>query len=209
MRILFAKIKLTKEKKMTKYVIKDNELFLEGAFIQGGHKILASGNGFVVIDDGADRLRLLIKKNENEFYDLGEPFLDVQLEALKAICKGKWKISAIVEERIIICIAKDPALLDVIPNFFYMNIPNFAEKLQCEWKNQVYSAYANCKLSEIDKLLVQVEEESKKVADYIEKQEKGMALLEKLTKTENPENEETDDKEAADYDAIIDHHPTI
>ena len=169
---------------MNIYEMKDNKLVLQGAFIQDGKEIVESGNGLMVIKDGEMRRRLLIKSGD-VYYDLGEPFLDFQTDALKMMCKGKWSKEAKINEQIIRCIASDTELLTVIPNFFYMNIPGFAENLQCQFKDRVYADYANCKNEEIDKFLVQTQQQMKKITDYIKQQESGKDRLKDIFEPEN------------------------
>ena len=168
---------------MKKYVMQDNKLLLEGAFVEEGKEIVASGNNLAVIKDGEMRYRLLAKKGD-AYYDLGEPFLDFTLESLKKMCKGKWEMDTVVNAQIIKCIAKDPELVGVIPNSFYMNIPKFAEKLQCEYKSTVYAAYAECSADETEGFLKKTKEDMDKLTDYIKQQENGKNDLDKLFEDE-------------------------
>lgn len=171
--------------------------------------IVKEGAGFVVIVAGA-YYRLLVDGN-GLYYDLGISLISGE-EILYKFCAGDFSV---LQERQDLCdeiikhIANNIELLDIIPNSLYLNIPNFAERLQDAVKIRLYDDYSKCSVDNIDEFLAKAEKDLKKVSAYIEKQEKGKTVLDLLTGEKKIEAVETDDKEAADYDAILDHNPTI
>lgn len=192
---------------MKKYVVEGYFLVEEGS---GRKKDFDNkGYGFAIIDN-ASRINLLINKG-NAYYDLGINFASAKRSALDKLCDGDWSLlqqDEVLCSLIVSCVAHDLEFLDVIPNSFYLNIPNFASQLQALVKNKLYIQYEKCPVERIGAFLEWAEEDLKKVSDYIEKQEKGKVALEKLIGKKEQESleEDIDDKEAADYDAKIDHN---
>lgn len=200
----------TKEKDMKVYRKEKHYLVdADASFDTPQIEIKEKGSGLAVIKDGGF-FCLLVEHNDS-YYDLGIVGTDNERATLRKLCAGYWSV---LKERQDLCdaiikhIAKNLELLDMIPNFFYLNIPNFAERLQTAVKLRLYDDYAKGSADKIDDFLVQAEQDLNKVSAYIEKQEKGKAALDLLTGEKKTEAVETDDKEAADYDEILDHNST-
>ena len=162
-------------------------------------EIKEKGSGLAVIKPGGF-FRLLVEHNDL-YYDLGIVGADNERATLRKLCAGYWSV---LKERQDLCdaiikhIAKNLELLDMIPNFFYLNIPNFAERLQTAVKLRLYDEYAKCSTAKIDDFLVQAEQDLNKVSAYIEKQEKGKTALDLLTGEKESEVAQAEPVEADD-----------